>query len=71
MRIRQAATDYQNRVNFHDSAEVGLILDKIDREVMSHEEVKALAKNLLYRISFYMKNRVITVSDNIDMERVA
>jgi hypothetical protein len=65
MKKGHIAPEYSNAINFHDSNEVGLILSRIHADMMDYEEMKIIVTNLIYRISFYLKNKIITDAGNI------
>jgi len=65
MKKGHTAPEYRNLIDFHDSNEVGLMLSRIHADMMDYEEMKTITTNLIYRISFYLKNRFVTDAGNL------
>jgi hypothetical protein len=59
------APEFSTLIDFSNSDEVGLTLSRINADTIDYDEMKALTTNLIYRISFYMKNRLVTDADNL------
>lgn len=51
---------FRNLVDFTNPKEVARLLNDLDKDNLTNEELKSLAKNLVIRVSFYLKNRFAT-----------